>query len=411
MENAFPLQTDELSESLVRRMQEKRADLIARYRRSLQNTLFTNRTEVRPRELGAIAEGEADALINALSHPLLGMEHGTKLCQMGLSEQTILELNQATRQFIFTVFENDLIPQALEVIDTYQNAVILGFIKSREDLILSEQERIRGALQIAVGRYTVEIKDIQDLAQRTAESNEFKTRFIARISHELRTPLGALLGMSEMLQQNVYGQLTPAQMDITQRIINNTHILERTFAEFLDQSQLESGQLHLKHEEFSPYVLVQMVHSNNLPAALQKGLTMHVEVDPSLPETLYGDKGRIEQILSNLVINAIKYTQNGVIEIKVRRDDDATYWLLQVKDSGIGISDENLNFIFEPFRQADETMGRKFGGVGLGLAIVKQLAIAMNGEVRVESKLGAGSTFTVILPLHTKRELSREDRQ
>jgi signal transduction histidine kinase len=402
MENIASPQTDELTVPLVGRMQEKRADLIVRYRRSLQETLFTNRSEVRPREISAIAEGTADALISALPYPQKGVEHGTKLCQMGLSEQTILGLNHATRQFILAIFERDLFPLALDAIERYQNAVVHGFIQGLEKLILSEQERIRGALQIAVGRYTVEIKDIQDLAQRTAESNEFKTRFIARISHELRTPLGALLGMSEMLQQSVYGPLTPAQMDITQRIINNTHILERTFAEFLDQSQLESGQLRLKQEEFSPHVLVQMVHSNNLPLALQKRLTMYVEVDPTLPDILYGDKGRIEQILSNLVINAIKYTQNGGVEINVR-SDGATHWLLQVKDTGIGISEENLNFIFEPFRQADETLVRKFGGVGLGLAIVKQLVTAMNGDVRVESKIGEGSTFTVVLPLHTKK--------
>ena len=405
MKNAIPVQTNELVVSLAGRVQENRVDLIARYRRSLQENLFTNRTEVRPRELGAIAEEEADSLISTLPYPHLGVERGKKLCQIGLSEQTVLSLSHATRQFILAIFERDLIPLALDTADTYQNAVIRGFIQGREKIILAEQEQIRGALQIAVGRYTVEIKDIQALAQRTAESNEFKSRFIARISHELRTPLGALLGMSEMLQQNVYGPLTPAQMDITQRIINNTHVLERTFAELLDQSQLESGQLRLKREEFSPQVLVKMVHSNNLPLALQKGLSMHVAVDPTLPSVLFGDRGRIEQILSNLVINAIKYTQNGTIEINARSDGD-THWLLQVKDSGIGILDENLDFIFEPFRQADETVGRKFGGVGLGLAIVKQLVMAMNGEVHVESKIGQGSTFTVTLPLNIRRELS-----
>ncbi len=121
-----------------------------------------------------------------------------------------------------------------------------GFMQEREKLILSEQERIRGAMQIAIGRFTVEIKDIQEMAQRANEANEFKTRFIARVSHELRTPLGALLGMSEMLQQSVYGPLSPAQMDITQRIIENTRALERVFTELLDQSQLELGQLRLR---------------------------------------------------------------------------------------------------------------------------------------------------------------------
>lgn len=407
MEQATPVQTDELVVLLAGRVESNRADLIARYRKSLQETLFTNRSEVHPRELGAIAEGEADALVGSLSHPQKGVEHGAKLCQMGLSEQTILGLNHATRQFILAIFEGDLIQLAFDAADGYQNAVIHGFIQGRETLILAEQERIRGALQVAVGHYTVKIKDIQELAQRTAESNEFKSRFIARISHELRTPLGALLGMSEMLQQNVYGPLTPAQMDITQRIINNTHVLERTFTELLDQSLLESGQLRIKNEEFSPHVLVKMVHSNNLPLALQKGLSMHVIVDSTLPDTLFGDSGRIEQILSNLVINAIKYTQNGTIEISARSDGSA-HWLLQVKDSGIGISDDNLSFIFEPFRQADETVGRKFGGVGLGLAIVKQLVTAMNGDVRVESKIGQGSTFIVTLPLKRERRIANE---
>ena len=405
MQKIASIEADQLANIFIQQVEANRADLISRYRRSLKENQFTNRAVVNPRELGAVAEKEADALINSFSQPHLGVEHGMNLCQMGLSEQTILGLNQATRRFIEAVFERDLLPHAMDAADAFLDALVHGFIQAREKLILAEQERIRGALQIAVGRYTVEIKDIQNLAQRTAESNEFKTRFIARISHELRTPLGALLGMSEMLQQNVYGPLTPAQLDIIQRIINNTHVLEQTFAELLDQSQLESGEVRLKQEEFSPSVLVHMVHSNNLPLALQKGLTMHVEVDLSLQGTAFGDRARIEQVLSNLVINAIKYTQTGRIEISARREG-TDHWLLQVKDTGIGISDENLDFIFEPFRQADETAGRKFGGVGLGLAIVKQLVTAMNGDVRVESKLGQGSTFIVTLPLHTKRDMS-----
>ena len=191
-------------------------------------------------------------------------------------------------------------------------------MQEREKLILAEQERIRGAMQVAIGRFTVEIKDIQEMAQRASEANEFKTRFIARVSHELRTPLGALLGMSEMLQQSVYGPLTPAQMDITQRIIENTRALERVFTELLDQSQLESGQLRLRQEEFSPRLLAHTIHENNLPTALRKGLTMQLVVDPQLPGTIFGDKVRIEQILSNLVINAIKYTQTGSIETSHR---------------------------------------------------------------------------------------------
>jgi two-component system capsular synthesis sensor histidine kinase RcsC len=293
-----------------------------------------------------------------------------------------------------------MVALALDIVDIYQSAMIQGFIQSLEKLILSEQERIRGALQMAIGTYTVEIKEVQEMARKASEANEFKIRFIARVSHELRTPLGALLGMSEMLQENVYGPLSPAQMDITQRIINNTHALERTFTELLDQSQIELGQLRLKEAEFSPKELVQEVYSNNLALALQKGLAMHVEVDSALPDVIIGDKTRIEQILSNLVVNAIKYTQTGSILIRANKNG-AVQWFLQVKDSGVGISKGDQAFIFEPFRQADETMGRGYGGVGLGLAIVHQLVMLMNGSVSVESELGRGSTFTVFLPLRT----------
>ena len=187
---------------------------------------------------------------------------------------------------------------------------------------------------------------------------------------------------------------------LASRFINSTHALERPYTVLLDQSQIELGYLRLKEVEFSPKDLVQDVYSNNLSLALQKGLAMHNEVDPALPNVIIGDKTRIEQILSNLVVNAIKYTQTGSILIRARKEG-AAHWFLQVKDSGIGISKEDQTYIFEPFRQADETQGRRFGGVGLGLAIVQQLAMIMNGSVSVESELGQGSTFTVVLPLRT----------
>ncbi len=231
MEDTTPVQTNELVESFARRMRANQVDLANRFRQSLQETLFTNRAEMRPRDVENIATEKAEMLISALPHPQFGLEHGAKLCQMGLSIQTVMALGQAAQRFVLAIFERDLIPQALDAVGAYQNAVMRGFIQEREKLILSEQERIRGAMQIAIGRFTVEIKDIQTMAQRANEANEFKTRFIARVSHELRTPLGALLGMSEMLQQSVYGPLSPAQMDITQRIIENTRALERVFTE------------------------------------------------------------------------------------------------------------------------------------------------------------------------------------
>jgi signal transduction histidine kinase len=408
MEHTTVTEADALRKQLAQIAEANRDDLVNCYIRCLRETLFTNRSDLRPGQLKEIASNEVDALLTFLVDPRFSViEHGMQLRKQGLSDQTLLGLGKAVRQSFFGFLEPALLVSAIEILDSFQNALIEGFIKEHEKIILYEQEQIRSAFEIAISRYTIEIKEVQSLAQKATEANEFKTHFIARISHELRTPLGALLGMSEMLQENVYGPLTPAQQDIVQRIIANTHLLEQVFTELLDQSRIEAGQLHLKMGEFSPKILAHTVHSNNLSLAIKKGLSMHIDIDPNLPDMLIGDKARIEQILSNLVVNAIKYTRTGEIMIRVRLEG-AKQWLMQVQDTGIGISEEDQEYIFEPFRQVDETVGRKFGGVGLGLSIVKQLVKAMDGTVGVDSRLGQGSTFTVILPLHKFRRL--EDR-
>ena len=401
MTNTDLSQAESLHPRLLQIVEANQTDLTTRYNKSLRETLFTNRSEVGPGALQSIAAGEVEALIVFFRDPqFYGMEHGAQLCQTGLSEQTMLCLGQATRQFFLTHLSGDLMAQALNTVDIYQNDVMQGFIQTREKIILSEQERIRGALQIAIGRYTVEIKEVQDIAQKANEANEFKSQFIARISHELRTPLGALMGLTEMLQQSVYGPLSPSQQDIAQRIVNNAQALKQVFTELLDQSQIESGQLRLKEHPFSPHALVKRVHSSYLAMALQKGLSMWMDVAPEVPQTLIGDEGRVEQILSNLVVNAIKFTRTGGVTIHVFKGEN-THWALQVKDTGIGISPEDRAYIFEPFRQADETTSRKYGGVGLGLSIVQQLVSAMGGSIDLESKTGQGSVFTVYLPIRS----------
>lgn len=255
----------------------------------------------------------------------------------------------------------------------------------------------------------LKIEEARILAQKATEANEFKSQLIARISHELRTPLGALMGMSEMLHQNIYGSLTPAQQDITQRIINNAQGLQQVFSELLDQSQIESGVLRLKAVEFSPQALTQKVYAQCLPLAERKGLVLQIKVDPDLPEVVMGDEERVEQSLSNLVVNAIKFTKAGHILICAGKESD-THWMLQVSDTGIGIAEEAQAYIFEPFRRVDETTRREFGGVGLGLAIVHQLVTVMNGTVSVKSEVGRGSTFTIVLPRRQKTPAEEDFR-
>lgn len=376
-----------------------RDELTSLYQKDIQELLFTNRSGIRPRMVAQIAEQEVDALLHALTDSSeSAQEHGIWLSQLGVSHQTLLRLGKSTRQFVIAHTDFDLLLDALRVVEQYEEAVVLGFTHDREEIILAEQERIRGALQLAVSRYTVEITEVKKIADQATEANEFKTKFIARISHELRTPLGALMGMAEMLQEGVYGPLNDLQMNLVSRILNNATTLSHIFSELLDQSQIESGQLRLKKEKFSPNAVVESVYSNYLSMALKKGIALHKETTTRVPQTVIGDQARTEQILSNLVVNAIKFTNTGRVNIRIDGQGE-TGWVLRVEDTGTGVSEEDMQTIFEPFRQADETTSRRYGGVGLGLSIVLLLVKAMNGTIRVDSKLGQGSTFTVVLPV------------
>lgn len=386
-------------EFLAKFIEANQDDLASSYYQVLRDTLFSRRATMRPSMLKTIASDEVAVLNDFLTHSTFSaIEHGAQLYQTGLSELAMLRLGQVTRQFFLSHLEDSQAALALAAIDAYQESVIQGYIQTQEKTILREQELIRSALQGAVSRYMVEIREIEAMAQKATEANEFKTQFIARIGHELRTPLGAMMGLAEMLREGIYGPLTLEQKDLTQRIINKAVILKQIFTELLDQSQIESGQLRLQAEEFSPQTLIEGVHSNYLPLALQKSLSMQVKVDSNLPRTAIGDSIRIEQIVTNLVVNAVKFTEMGSIVIYAYKVDE-DHWGIEVKDTGIGIAPEHLTYVFEAFRQTDETSGRKHGGVGLGLAIVQQLVTAMNGEVELKSKLGQGSIFTVVLPL------------
>ena len=390
--------TDSWQEVLALLIEDNRDALAIRYYQVLREALFNRKTTLRPNMLKGIASDEVDALKDFFSQSTFSApEHGRQLYLTGLSDQTVLRLGSVTRQFFLAHLEVTQLAASLKAVDTYQESVIRGYIQTQEDAILNEQELIRSALQRAVSRYMVEIKEIEAMAQRASEANEFKTRFIARMGHELRTPVGAIMGMTEMLQQGVYGSLNPEQKELTQRIIKKAEVLKQIFAELLDQSQIESGELRLKAEEFSPRDLIEGVHASYLPLALQKGLSIQLQVDPKLPPIIIGDRVRIEQIITNLLINAIKFTETGRVEL--RAYTNTTHWQFEVKDTGIGIAQEQLDYVFEPFRQIDETASRKYGGVGLGLSIVQQLVTVMNGTIEVKSRLGHGSTFCVSLPL------------
>lgn len=232
---------------------------------------------------------------------------------------------------------------------------------------------------------------------REAEVEKMKSAFVAMVSHELRTPLSAILGYAEIFTEQIYGPLNEKQINMTNRIVSNTRRLLSLINDLLDQAQMEAGKLKIKYEDVRPSDLLENLHSVMDKLTADKNLALTSELDANLPETLRGDSARLQQILVNLVNNAVKFTETGSIHVCLSKIDEQ-HWGIQVTDTGQGIPKEELPRIFETFRQVEGTTTRVHGGFGLGLSIVKQLVNLMGGEVSVESELGKGSTFSITLP-------------
>ncbi|HEU0292622.1 MAG TPA: ATP-binding protein [Anaerolineales bacterium] len=233
---------------------------------------------------------------------------------------------------------------------------------------------------------------------REAEVEKLKSTFVGIVSHELRTPLNAILGYAEMFKEAVYGPMNDKQVNMAERIMKNTQRLLSLINDLLDQAQMEAGKLTIHNAPLKPAELLDALHGLMDKAASDKRLRLTSEIDDDLPEVLNGDASRLNQILVNLVNNAIKFTDQGEICVKFLRTDDAK-WGIAVEDTGQGIPESELPFIFDTFRQVEASTTRIHGGFGLGLAIVKQLVNLMSGDIKVESKLNQGTKFNIVLPL------------
>jgi len=266
--------------------------------------------------------------------------------------------------------------------------------------LIMEGERVAGFQ--AVARNITEIKQAQEALalsrDQALEASLFKSQLLSRVSHELRTPLGGILGYAELLQFQAFGALTENQQGAVNSIVESTNYLTEIVNDLLDESQIESKSLTLHNEFFNPAELVEKAVSPLKVLAEKKGLNMRVEICPSLPSELYGDVKRLQQILVNLVGNAIKFTSVGEIHVNVDRPAPA-HWAIKIRDTGAGIPAIEQEIIFEPFRQVNNSISRENRGSGLGLAITKQLVELMGGRISLESEVGTGSLFTVTLPI------------
>lgn len=236
----------------------------------------------------------------------------------------------------------------------------------------------------------------KEVAERTAQ---LKQQFMANMSHEIRTPMNAIVGMSRLLlskdprgDQQKYLHAIEQSADNLLVIIND----------ILDLSKIEAGKIVIEQTDFVITELINSVRDIVLFKAEEKGLELRTTVDDRIPVRLIGDPTRINQVIINLAGNAVKFTEKGhvSVDVKLLKEEDSTYWIkFEVEDTGIGISPEYVENIFESFTQAGTDVARKYGGTGLGLTISKQLVDLMGGQITVKSELGKGTTFTVVLPL------------
>ena len=233
---------------------------------------------------------------------------------------------------------------------------------------------------------------------REAEVEKLKSTFVAIVSHELRTPLNAILGYAEMFKEAVYGPMNDKQVNMAERIMKNTQRLLGLINDLLDQAQMEAGKLTIQMAPVRPAELLENLHSVMDQIAHDKNLKLTSEIDDNLPEVLNGDGARLHQILLNLVNNGIKFTEHGTIHVRLFSPYQ-NRWGIEVSDTGSGIPESEIQYIFDTFRQVEGTATRVHGGFGLGLSIVKQLVHLMNGDIDVKSKVDVGSLFTITLPL------------
>lgn len=237
--------------------------------------------------------------------------------------------------------------------------------------------------------------------EKVLADSRFKSDLLANVSHDLRQPLGVILGFSEMIRDETIGPVTNPQRRAINEIISSTVRLSQMVTDLLDSSRMESHNLNLRIDDFSPQLLLRQLRDQVSLAAEHKGLALITELDPELPKTLRGDAARLLLIINNLAVNAIQFTEQGSVHIRLFQSG-SDHWAISVADTGQGIPADALEHIFEPFWQANDPAARDKGGVGLGLSIVQQLVQLMDGYIRVESAVGVGSTFLVTLPLdHT----------
>ncbi|MCE9580303.1 MAG: HAMP domain-containing protein [Deltaproteobacteria bacterium] len=356
--------------------------------------------------LPVLFEGETMAVIELAALKPFTNTHLQFLDQLTQSIGVVLNTIEATMR------TEGLLRQSQQLTTELQTRQI--------ELQQTNEELASKAKQLAEQNAEVERKNkeveharraLEEKAAELALTSKYKSEFLANMSHELRTPLNSILILGQQLGENAGGNLTARQIDFAKNIHSAGTDLLTLINDILDLSKIESGTVSVEPEEITFNALRDTVNRTFHHVSETKQLSFNVEIDPALPRSFTCDPKRLQQILKNLLSNAFKFTSQGFVSLSVRHVTSG--WNLDhpvlssagsavafmVADTGIGIAAEKQKLIFEAFQQADAGTSRKYGGTGLGLAISRELANLLGGEIRLSSKPGQGSTFTLYLPL------------
>jgi CheY-like chemotaxis protein/signal transduction histidine kinase len=239
---------------------------------------------------------------------------------------------------------------------------------------------------------------LQLKARELEQASQYKSDFLANMSHELRTPLNSLLILSKLLGDNADGNLSEDQIKFARTIESSGNDLLTLINDILDLSKIEAGHVEIQAAAIALERVASDMHKVFQPIADERGLALEIDIADDVPRSIETDRLRLEQVLKNLLSNALKFTERGSVRLAVSRAGDDKV-AVAVKDTGIGIAKEQQDSIFEAFHQADGTISRRFGGTGLGLSISRELVRLLGGSIKLESKVGEGSRFIVTIPI------------
>lgn len=298
-------------------------------------------------------------------------------------------------------------------------------LEQKAELLNRQSNELKGANEdleqktqaLELKQRDIEIKNqqIEEKAKELATASKYKSEFLANMSHELRTPLNSLLLLAKGLAKNKQGNLTQVQVEDAKVIFDGGNSLLTLINDIMDLSKVEAGKLTIHSEEIMLSHLTSNLEKMFKPVAQERNLAFVIDIEPDLPARFCSDSLRVEQILRNLLSNAMKFTPHGEVRLSIHRADENTRFLhsdmslesciaFSVIDTGIGIPAAKQNAIFEAFQQEDGTTSRKYGGTGLGLTIARELSRLLGGEIHLKSEQGNGSTFTLYLPALAKAQ-------